>query len=282
MSLEAIVYMVDDDPGVLKALTRLLHTEAYTVRAFASAEEFLLAHDPLVPGCIVLDIHMPNIDGLALQEALLASASERFIIFVTGHGDIATSVQAMKAGAVDFLTKPFHDEDFLAAVRSAIAKDEQARKVRSELQSIRWRMDTLTPREHQVMQHVVAGRLNKQIAAISASRKRPSRFIVPGPWKKWGSPPWRNWCALPSRRTSARWRQAPCTTRPGAARKRLSRVIAPTATAGGIEGCPGRNGKFSYDCCGMNNTNRGWTTGQYPCSRPFCIRTPWPQHDPPL
>lgn len=165
MSLESTVYMVDDDAGVLKALTRLLHTEAYTVRAFASAGEFLLAHDPLVPGCVVLDIHMPDIDGLALQEALLASASERFIVFVTGHGDIATSVQAMKAGAVDFLTKPFNDEDFLAAVRNAIAKDQQARTLRSEIQSIRWRMDTLTPREHQVLQHVVAGRLNKQIAA---------------------------------------------------------------------------------------------------------------------
>lgn len=165
MSLESIIYMVDDDPGVLKALTRLLRTEAYTVQAFASAGEFLLAHDPLAPGCVVLDIHMPDIDGLALQEALLASASERFIVFVTGHGDIATSVQAMKAGAVDFLTKPFHDEDFLAAVRNAIAKDQQARTLRTELQSIRWRIDTLTPREHQVLQHVVAGRLNKQIAA---------------------------------------------------------------------------------------------------------------------
>jgi FixJ family two-component response regulator len=162
---EAIVYMVDDDPAVLKASTRLLRAEGYAVRAFNSAEEFLLAHDPLAAGCVVLDILMPDIDGLALQEALQASASERFIIFVTGHGDIATSVQAMKAGAVDFLTKPFNDEDFLAAVRNALAKDEQARKVRLELESIRWRMDTLTPREHQVMQHVVAGRLNKQIAA---------------------------------------------------------------------------------------------------------------------
>lgn len=165
MNLEPIVFLVDDDPGILKALSRLLRAEGYTVRAFNSAEEFLLAHDPVAPGCVVLDMRMPNIDGLALQQALLASGSERFMIFITGHGDIAASVQAMKAGAVDFLTKPFHDEDFLAAVRCAIAKDEHARKVRLELQSIRWRMESLTPREHQVLEHVVAGRLNKQIAA---------------------------------------------------------------------------------------------------------------------
>lgn len=164
MNIEPIVYMVDDDPGVLRALIRLLRTEGFTVRAFNSPKEFLLAHDPLVPGCVVLDMCMPNLDGLALQQVLLASASERFIVFMTGQGDVAASVRAMKAGAVDFLTKPFHDEDFLSAVRNAIAKDEHARKIRLELQSIRWRMATLTPREHQVLQYVVAGRLNKQIA----------------------------------------------------------------------------------------------------------------------
>jgi two-component system, LuxR family, response regulator FixJ len=165
MNFESVVYLVDDDPGVLKALTRLLRTEAYTVRSFNSANEFLLAHDPLVPGCVVLDMLMPNVDGLALQRTLLASATERFIIFITGHGDIDASVQAMKAGAVDFLTKPFNDEDFLAAVRNAVTQDQQARKVRMELQTIRWRMDRLTPREQEVLRHVVAGRLNKQIAA---------------------------------------------------------------------------------------------------------------------
>ncbi|MBS1190488.1 MAG: hypothetical protein H6R10_2280 [Rhodocyclaceae bacterium] len=165
MNFDAVVYLVDDDPGVLKGLTRLLCTEGYTVQAFDSADEFLLAHDPLVSGCVVLDLFMPNIDGLALQQALLASACERFIIFMTGYGDIDTVVQAMKAGAVDFLTKPFYDEDLLAAVRNAIAKDQRARKARQELQSIRWRMDRLTPREREVLQHVVAGRLNKQIAA---------------------------------------------------------------------------------------------------------------------
>jgi len=165
MNDEPIVYVVDDDPGVLKALSRLLCVEGYAVHAFNAPEDFLQDHDQRVPGCIVLDISMPTFNGLVLQQTLLASAVERFIVFITGHGDIATSVQAMKAGAVDFLTKPFNDEDFLAAVRNAIAKDAHARKVRLELQSIRWRMGTLTPREQQVLQHVVAGRLNKQIAA---------------------------------------------------------------------------------------------------------------------
>jgi FixJ family two-component response regulator len=160
-----VVYLIDDDPGVLRALRRLLQAEAIAVQAFGSAEEFLQAHDPLAPGCVVLDIRLPCLSGLALQQALLAADSARYIVFMTGHGDVADSVQAMKAGAVDFLVKPFHDEDFLAAVRSAIARDEHARAVREEIEAIRWRLTTLTPREHQVLQHVVVGRLNKQIAA---------------------------------------------------------------------------------------------------------------------
>jgi FixJ family two-component response regulator len=165
MSAEPVVYLIDDDPGVLRALRRLLQAEAMAVQAFGSAEEFLQAHDPLVPGCVVLDICLPRLSGLALQQALLATDSARFIVFMTGRGDVAASVQAMKSGAVDFLVKPFHDEDFLGAVRSALARDQQARMQREELESIRWRLDTLTPREHQVLQHVVVGRLNKQIAA---------------------------------------------------------------------------------------------------------------------
>lgn len=165
MSVDPIVYMVDDDPAVLKALTRLLQAEGYAARTFGSPEEFLARHDPAAPGCIVLDMRMPNLNGLALQQALLASGCERFIVFITGYGDIADSVRAMKAGAVDFLTKPFRDDDFLAAIRNAIAKDEHARGRWLRRQSIRRRMATLTRREHEVLQHVVAGRLNKQIAA---------------------------------------------------------------------------------------------------------------------
>lgn len=165
MNAAPIVYVVDDDPAVLKALTRLLQAEGYTTLTFSSPEDFLVAHDPAVPGCVVLDLRMPGRSGLALQQVLLDSGSERFIIFITGHGDVVDSVQAMKAGAVDFLTKPFHDENFLDAIRIALEKDEYARSMRQRRQSIRRRMETLTPREHQVLRHVVAGRLNKQIAA---------------------------------------------------------------------------------------------------------------------
>jgi FixJ family two-component response regulator len=165
MNTQPVVYLVDGDPGGTQALRRLLQAEAMSVQAFGSAEEFLLAHDPAAPGCAVLDLCLPGLGGLALQRALLESDSERFIVFMTGRGDVAASVQAMKAGAVDFLLKPFEEQDFLAAVRNALARDEHARKVRQALASIRWRLGTLTPREHEVLQHVVLGRLNKQIAA---------------------------------------------------------------------------------------------------------------------
>lgn len=165
MNTQPVVYLVDGDLGGAQALRRLLQAESMTVEAFGTAEEFLQAHDPLAPGCAVLDLCLPGLSGLALQRALLESESERFIVFMTGRGDVAASVQAMKAGAVDFLLKPFEDEDFLAAVHNALARDEHARKVRQALLSIRWRLATLTPREHQVLQHVVLGRLNKQIAA---------------------------------------------------------------------------------------------------------------------
>jgi FixJ family two-component response regulator len=165
MNADPVVYVVDDDPGSRCALRHLLQAEAMSVQAFSTGEEFLLAHDPLAPGCVVLDVCLPYLDGLALQQALLATACERFVVFMAGRGDIGACVQAMKAGAVDFLVKPFPDRDILAAVHNAIARDEHARKVRLELASIRARLATLTSREHQVLQQVVVGRLNKQIAA---------------------------------------------------------------------------------------------------------------------
>ncbi|MES2537534.1 MAG: response regulator [Pseudomonadota bacterium] len=165
MSTTPTVFLVDNEQAVLNALSRLLIEEGFAPRTFRSPEAFLCAHDPATPGCLVLDIEMPYLNGLALQRALQASAWERFIVFITGHGDIATSVEAMKAGAVDFLTKPIEDRDFLAAVRNAIAKDQVARETREELQSIRQRLASLTPREREVLQHVVAGQMNKQIAA---------------------------------------------------------------------------------------------------------------------
>jgi FixJ family two-component response regulator len=165
MTGQPMAYLVDDDPGVLRALSRLLHAEGVAAQVFQSAEEFLQAHDPCQPGCAVVDLRLPHLNGLALQQALLAAGCERYVVFMTGYGDVASSVQAMKAGAVDFLVKPFDDDAFLAAVHNAIDRDLQSRKIRDELQSVRWRLGTLTRREHQVLQHVVVGRLNKQIAA---------------------------------------------------------------------------------------------------------------------
>lgn len=162
---EPMVYLVDDDPGVLKAMTRLLEAEGMAVRAFSSADSFLRAHDPEAPGCAVVDVCMPGLGGLALQQELQRAGATRAIVFVTGHGDVEQGVRAMKAGAVDFLTKPFDAGDFVGAVRRALEHDRHERVVRSELQRIRGHLDSLTRRERQVVRHVVAGRLNKQIAS---------------------------------------------------------------------------------------------------------------------
>lgn len=158
------VFLVDDDAGVLKALSRLLRAKGYNVRSFTSPQEFLAHHDAAMPGCAVLDVSMPGLDGLELQQALTAAGSQRPVIFVTGRGDIPTSVRAMKAGAIDFLTKPVGDEDLLEAIGRAEALDAESRQIYAELTSIRSKMTTLTPREREVLGHVVAGRLNKQIA----------------------------------------------------------------------------------------------------------------------
>jgi FixJ family two-component response regulator len=159
------VFLVDDEPSVLRSLSRLLRAAGHQVRAFPSSQEFLADHDLAVPGCVVLDLAMPDLNGLELQNALAASGSQRPIVFISGHGDISSSVQAMKAGAVDFLTKPVDEDELLTAVRRAIEKDRQIREAWAELQAIGARLATLTPREREVFQHVVAGRLNKQIAA---------------------------------------------------------------------------------------------------------------------
>jgi FixJ family two-component response regulator len=160
-----VIFLVDDDPGVLKALTRVLDTHGYEVRAFSSSTEFLAQHDRSVPGCAIFDLSMPGLDGIELQAALKADGVERPIIFITGVGDIPVTVQAMKAGAVDFLAKPVKSSDLLAAVALAAEKEATALKVHNELASINDRISRLTPREREVLSHVVAGRLNKQIAA---------------------------------------------------------------------------------------------------------------------
>jgi len=164
MNSPATVFIVDDDPAVLKSLSRLLRSAGLAVATFPSPREFLDRHDPALPGCLVLDIAMPGLNGLELQQELVARGHELPIIFLTGHGDIPMSVQAMKRGAVDFLTKPVDDEALLKAVSVALEKDRHQRQVRAGIAEIQQRLATLTPREREVLEHVIAGQLNKQTA----------------------------------------------------------------------------------------------------------------------
>ena len=158
------VFIVDDDDRVNKALSRLMRVKGYEARSYTSPREFLAQHDAAVSGCAVFDVSMPGLDGLELQSALTAGGSHRPVIFITGKGDISTSVRAMKAGAIDFLTKPVSNQDLLEAIRRAEELDAKSRKAQSDLASIEAKVTTLTPRERQVFTHVVAGRMNKQIA----------------------------------------------------------------------------------------------------------------------
>jgi FixJ family two-component response regulator len=157
------VFLIDDDAPVRDALSRLLRAHRVAVAAFASPKEFLEHHNPDTPGCLVLDLKMRG-NGFGLQRTLQEKGSLWPIIFLTGHGDVPKSVQALKGGAVDFLTKPVNDKELLAAVRAAIEKDRAIRQEQTELSEIRARLATLTPRERQVLEYVVTGKLNKQIA----------------------------------------------------------------------------------------------------------------------
>lgn len=159
------VRVVDDDAAVLQSLDRLLRSAGFAVRTFASSQNFLDQHDSDMPGCVLLDLSMPGLDGLALQQALAHTGGLCPVIFMSGHASIPTSVRAMKAGAVDFLTKPFDQSELIAAVRGAIERDRSARAARAERSAISMRISNLTPREREVMARVVAGHLNKQIAA---------------------------------------------------------------------------------------------------------------------
>ena len=163
MSDTFTVFLVDDDHSVLRALSRLLRARGYDVQTNSTRRRaFLDSHDPAVPGCAILDVAMPGLDGLALQERLtVAAGSQRPIIFLTGKGDVPTSVRAMRAGAVDFLTKPVGDQALLDAIARAQNLDARARRDYAERSAIRTRIATLTPREREVLTHVVAGRLNK-------------------------------------------------------------------------------------------------------------------------
>ena len=158
------VFLLDDEPGMVKALTRLLAAEGFAVRGFTAAQSFLAAYRAEERSCLVLDVAMPELNGLELQQRLTHAGILLPIVFLTGRGDIPMSVQAIKAGAVDFLTKPVNDAHLLRAVRAALRHALDQRSLISELAVLRLRYARLTPRECEVMEQVVAGRLNKQVA----------------------------------------------------------------------------------------------------------------------
>ena len=159
-----IVFVIDDDASMRLAITRLLHAVGLRSKTFSSGQEFLRSELPDVPGCVILDVRLPELNGLELQREMVERGMHLPVVFITGHGDIPMSVQAMKAGAIDFLTKPFRDQDLLDAVRSGLDLDREARQRRAEMDQLRYALERLTQREREVMSLVVSGLLNKQIA----------------------------------------------------------------------------------------------------------------------
>ena len=185
---ETVVHVVDDDASMRSALVRLLRAAGYEARAYSSAGDFLMAARPDTPGCILLDVRMPGPNGLDLHEALAREQNPLPVIFITGHGDIPMSVQAMKAGAVEFLTKPFAHEVLLSAIRQAIERSHSSLDQEQELQLLRGRYAALSRREQDVMALVVVGRLNKQVGfelgiseiTVKAHRGRVMRKMEAG------------------------------------------------------------------------------------------------------
>src|SRR6266581_6813953 len=161
---DAVVFVVDDDPAIRDALTSLLRSVGLAVEIFGSAQEFLNRQPPDGPACLVLDVRLPGLSGLDLQRTLATAQLTVPIIFITGYGDIPMTVQAMKAGAVEFLTKPFRNQELLDAIQQALERDRSTREQRAKNEELHTRYDSLTPREREVMTLVVAGLLNKQIA----------------------------------------------------------------------------------------------------------------------
>ena len=161
---DRLVFVVDDDAPLRESLTDLLQSIGLRVEAFASAQEFLRRKRPDVPSCLVLDVRLKGLSGLDLQKQLVEGDIDIPIVFITGHGDIPMAVQAMKAGAVEFLRKPFRDQDLLDAIQQALERDHKGREQRAEIAELRKRFDSLTPREREVMALVAAGLLNKQVA----------------------------------------------------------------------------------------------------------------------
>ena len=162
---DPVVYVVDDDPGVREALNSLIRSVGFRVQTFASAQDFLQSKPSTAPSCLILDVRLPGLSGLDLQRELRQADIHIPVIFVTGHADIPMSVRAMKAGAVEFLTKPVRDQDLLDAIQQAIERDRASQRERTEMAHLRELFDSLTPRERQVMNLVVSGMLNKQVAA---------------------------------------------------------------------------------------------------------------------
>jgi FixJ family two-component response regulator len=172
MTAPPVIHVVDDDASIRTAMARLLQLAGYQVRTYSSAGEFLLSVPCNGPGCVLLDVRMPGPSGLDLQDALAQRHDALPIIFLTGHGDIPMSVRAIRAGAIDFLTKPVRREDLLRAVKNALACDAVNRAVREQVRALKARYEGLTPREREVYEHVVAGKLNKQIAAELGTAER--------------------------------------------------------------------------------------------------------------
>ena len=162
---DAVVIIIDDDASMCEAIMTLIETVGLNGQMYASGQEFLQHAPPDGPSCLVLDVRLPGLSGLNLQRELAMRGMDIPIIFITGHGDIPMSVQAMKAGAVEFLTKPFRDQDLLDAIAQALERDRAARRQRADMAALRQRYDTLTAREREVMRLTVAGLLNKQIAS---------------------------------------------------------------------------------------------------------------------
>jgi FixJ family two-component response regulator len=160
----SVIWLVDDDAAILRGLERLLGAEGFETRSHLDAATFLAAHDPALPGCAVIDLGLQTTSGLALQDKLANCGTGRPVIFLTGQGTIPSAVQAMRAGAVDFLTKPVEAETLLTVIRRAIDLDLARRADLAAQDGLRRRLSTLTPREHEVMQELLTGQLNKQIA----------------------------------------------------------------------------------------------------------------------
>ena len=167
-----MVFLIDDEPSVLKALARVIGATGFRTASFSSPQSFLEQYEPAARGCIVLDVSMPGLTGLELQQALIEKNCSLPIVFLTARGDIPTSVRAMKHGAVDFLTKPVDDNDLIAAVDRALAREATDHVRRAQITELQMRFSTLTSREQEVLGHVIAGRLNKQIAAVLGTTEK--------------------------------------------------------------------------------------------------------------